>query len=70
MPWYQEPMKGAARRRNARASGLARRARDTRMGKPGPAIKAGSRSRLCLNEGTGGTETSQYLEEEKAEAMP
>ena len=70
MPRCQEPKKGAARRRNARVSGLARGARGARMGKPGLSMRQVTSGSLVPEGGTGGSETSQYPEEEEATAMP
>ena len=66
MPRRHGPMKDVARLRKAPASCLASSTGDLRMGQPGP-LHRGSRPAEHIGriEGTGGTETSQYPEEQK-----
>ena len=65
MPRRHGPMKDVARLRKAPVSCLASSPGDLRMGQPGP-LHSGSRPAEHIGriEGTGGTETSQYPEEQ------
>jgi hypothetical protein len=61
-------MKGAARLRKAPVSRLTGTAGDPRMGKPDAVL-----SRIIpmqIGKVSGGTETSQYLEEKKSKEIP
>ena len=72
MPWRQMPMKdvgGCEKPRGAADQALL--PVDLRMGKPGWGHAQSPRPELIGPvEGTGGIETSQYPEEEKATATP
>jgi hypothetical protein len=64
MPWRWTPMKDVASRRNAAGSGLARRSAGLRMGQPTLGYaRVPLTEHIGGEEGTGGTETSQYPEE-------
>ena len=67
MPWGQGPKKGAARLRKASVSCLASLAGGTRMGKP---ILVHTRIPCVSGEVSGGTETSNYPEENKSKEIP
>ena len=67
MPWDQGPMKGVVRLRKASMSRLTGIVGDARMGKPGPAL---SRIIRLWRKVSGGTETSQYPEENKSTEIP
>ena len=67
MPWGQEPMKGAARLREAPVSCLASLAGDARMGEPIPGHAGIPR---LVGEVSRRTETSKYPEENKSTEIP
>jgi hypothetical protein len=70
MPWRREAMKDVASCDKPRGAASRHRSEDVRMGEPG---RGNARSSPTESIGrvtrTEGTETSQYLEEEKASAM-
>jgi hypothetical protein len=64
MPWGQEPMKGVAHDVTLRGGASSLRSGDARMGKPDAGDAASLETDFGPSrEATGGTETSQYLEE-------
>ena len=71
MPWRQEAMKGVASCDKPRGAASRLRSEDARMGKPG---WGNAQSSVTESIGgvtrTEGTETSQYLEEEKENSIP
>ena len=71
MPWRQEAMKGVASCDKPRGAASRLRSEDARMGEPG---WGNAQSSVTESIGdvtrTEGTETSQYLEEKKATAIP
>jgi hypothetical protein len=62
MPWHQEPKKGAASCDKLRVVASKRYPQVPEWGNPSRVIPG--HSLTCQGEGTGGTETSQYPEEE------
>ena len=70
MPWRQEAMKGVASCDKPRGAASRLRSEDARMGKPG---WGNAQSSVTESIGgatrTEGTETSQYLEEEKENSI-
>ena len=70
MPWRQGPKKGVARLRKASVSRLAGVTGDARMGKPLRPTSETPGSTLRPGEVSGGTETSQYPEENKSTEIP
>jgi hypothetical protein len=71
MPWRQEAMKGVASCDKPRGAASRLRSEDARMGEPG---WGNAQSSVTESIGgatrTEGTETSQYLEEEKENSIP
>ena len=65
MPWHREAKKDAATGETPRGAGSTHRSADIRMGQPG-----GSHVPSPAREQTQGSETSQYLEEEKSNEIP
>ncbi len=71
MPWHQQAMKGVVSCDKPRVVANRRQSEDARMGKPGPSHVGPSLGEyIAQTRRTGGTETSQYLEEKKATAIP
>src|SRR5262249_17694352 len=71
MPWRQEAMKGVASCDKPRGAASRLRSEDTRMGKPGWGNAQSSVTEFIGGATrTEGTETSQYLEEEKENSIP
>jgi len=70
MPWHQTPKKDVASCEKLRGAASRHRAVDIRMGKPGGghAPSPTDESIVC-EEGTRGTETSQYPEEKKVRTI-
>ena len=70
MPWHQEPMKDGTNTDMLRGVVSKLRSGDFRMGKPTVRNGTGRISEyIGYTRHTQGTETSQYLEEEKANAI-
>jgi hypothetical protein len=66
MPGLPEPKKDVVHCAKHRGAVCGLRSGDVRMGKPGwPTASHGQTESIGLTEGTWGTETSQYPEEEK-----
>ena len=71
MPWRQEAMKGVASCDKPRGAASRLRSEDARMGKPGWGNAQSSATESIGDvTRTEGTETSQYLEEEKENSIP
>jgi len=71
MPWRREATKGVASCDKPRGAASRQRSGDARMGEPGWG-NAQSSATESIGRGTrtGGTETSQYLEEKKSTEIP
>ena len=71
MPWGRVPMKDASSGDTPGGAARARGSRGFRMGQPGRGnARPPAGEHIAGEEGTRGTETSQYPEEKKAEAIP
>jgi len=69
MPWYREAKKDVISCEKPRVGANDRRSVDFRMGQPGPG-HAGSSCGVICGRQTEGSETSKYLQEEKAKRFP
>ena len=71
MPWHRKPTKDAASCDNPRGGASSPRSAGVRMGEParGHALAAPA-EHIGRRRATGGTETSQYPEEEKSNEIP
>ncbi len=71
MPWHQEAMKGVASCDKPRGVANRLRSGDTRMGKADSShVESPPAEFIGGTERTKGSETSQYLEEEKSIEIP
>ena len=66
MPWHHTPTKDVASCDKLRGAASRHRFVDDRMGKPGRSnVLSPTDEYIVCEEGTGGTETSKYPQEEK-----
>ena len=71
MPWRSVPKKDVAGDERSRGAASERRSGNNRMGKPTGGHASVPRTEyIGASEGTGGTETSKYPEEEKSNEIP